>query len=121
MMETETQEYPEFFTYKSTFEDLVEFPKTEQTLDELRKLINKVLRDEEVIVGLSQIPNKEQKMSQNFSVIHAMKILCDLQLDPLIQLLDSAGQNGTKFVRNSTTDPVLYLDRLAAIYRYLLT
>ena len=59
-------------------------------------------------------------MSQNFSVTHAMKTLCDLQLDPLIQLLDSAGQNGTKFVRNSTTDPVLYLDRLAAIYRYLL-
>ena len=59
-------------------------------------------------------------MSQNFSVTHAMKTLCDLQLDPLIQLLDSAGQNGTKFVRNSTTDPVLYLDRLAAIYRYLI-
>ena len=86
MMETETQEYPEFHTYKSTFEDLVEFPKTEQSSDELRKLINKILRDEEVIVGLSQIPNKEQKMSQNFSVIHAMKTLCDLQLYPLIQL-----------------------------------
>ena len=61
MMETETQEYPEFHTYKSTFEDLVEFPKTEQSSDELRKLINKVLKDQEVIVGLSQIPNKKQK------------------------------------------------------------
>ena len=61
MMETETQEYPEFFTYKSTFEDLVEFPKTEQSSDELRKLINEVLQDQEVIVGLSQIPNKKQK------------------------------------------------------------
>ena len=61
MMETETQEYPEFFTYKSTFEDLVEFPKTEQSSDELQKLINEVLKDQEVIVGLSQIPNKKQK------------------------------------------------------------
>ena len=61
MMETETQEYPEFHTYKSTFEDLVEFPKTEQSSDELQKLINKVLKDQEVIVGLSQIPNKKQK------------------------------------------------------------
>ena len=61
MMETETQEYPEFHTYKSTFEDLVEFPKTEQSSDELQKLINKVLKNQEVIVGLSQIPNKKQK------------------------------------------------------------
>ena len=49
-----------------------------------------------------------------------MKTLCDLQLDPLIQLLDSAGQSG-KIVRNTTTDPVLYLDRLSAIYRYIST
>ena len=61
MMETETQEYPEFHTYKSTFEDLVEFPKTEQSSNELQKLINDVLKDQEVIVGLSQIPNKKQK------------------------------------------------------------
>ena len=61
MMETETQEYPEFHTYKSTFENLVEFPKAEQTSDELRELINKDLKDQEVIVGLSQIPNKKQK------------------------------------------------------------
>ena len=61
MMETETQDYPEFHTYKSTFEDLVEFPKTEQSSDELQKLIDKVLKDQEVIVGLSQIPNKKQK------------------------------------------------------------
>ena len=61
MMETETQDYPEFNTYKSTFEDLVEFPKTEQSSDELQKLIDKVLKDQEVIVGLSQIPNKKQK------------------------------------------------------------
>ena len=52
---------PRIFTYKSTFEDLVEFPKTEQSSDELRKLINEVLQDQEVIVGLSQIPNKKQK------------------------------------------------------------
>ena len=61
MMETETQEYPEFHTYKSTFENLVEFPKAEQSSDELQKLINKDLKDQEVIVGLSQIPNKKQK------------------------------------------------------------
>ena len=61
MMETETQEYPEFHTYKSTFENLVEFPKSEQSSDELQKLINEVLKDQEVIVGLSQIPNKKQK------------------------------------------------------------
>ena len=61
MMETDTQEYPEFHTYKSTFENLVEFPKAEQTSDELRELINKDLKDQEVIVGLSQIPNKKQK------------------------------------------------------------
>ena len=61
MMETETQEYPEFHTYKSTFEDLVEFPKTELSSNELQKLIDDVLKDQEVIVGLSQIPNKKQK------------------------------------------------------------
>ena len=61
MMETETQEYPEFHTYKSTFENLVEFPKSEQSSDESQKLINEVLKDQEVIVGLSQIPNKKQK------------------------------------------------------------
>ena len=61
MMETDTQEYPEFHTYKSTFENLVEFPKAEQSSDELQKLINKDLKDQEVIVGLSQIPNKKQK------------------------------------------------------------
>ena len=61
MMETETQEYPEFHTYKSTFEDLVKFPEAEQSTEELTQLINNVLKDQQVIVGLSQIPYKPKK------------------------------------------------------------
>ena len=51
------------------------------------------------------------------SVTHAMKTLCDLQLERLSALLNNAGQNGSRIVKNSPSDPVLYLDRLAAIYR----
>ena len=61
MMETETQDYPDFHTYKSTFENLVNFPATEQSSEELINLINNVLKDQQVIVGLSQIPNKAKK------------------------------------------------------------
>jgi transportin-3 len=49
----------------------------------------------------------------------AMKTMIDLQLAPISILLDKAGQNGSKLVRNSISDPVLYLDRLAAIFRHV--
>ena len=48
-----------------------------------------------------------------------MKTLCDLQLERLSALLNNAGQNGSRIVKNSPSDPVLYLDRLAAIYRHV--
>ena len=54
-----------------------------------------------------------------FSVTHAMKTLCDLQLERLTELLNSAGQNGSRIVKNSPNDPVLYLDRLSAIFRHV--
>ena len=53
------------------------------------------------------------------SVTHAMKTLCDLQLERLTELLNSAGQNGSRIVKNSPNDPVLYLDRLSAIFRHV--
>lgn len=49
-----------------------------------------------------------------------MKTLIDLQLGPIMSLLEKAGQNGSKIVRQSTSDPVLYLDRLAAIFRHVI-
>ena len=48
-----------------------------------------------------------------------MKTLCDLQLERLTELLNSAGQNGSRIVKNSPNDPVLYLDRLSAIFRHV--
>lgn len=50
----------------------------------------------------------------------AMKTMIDLQLAPISGLLDKVGTpNGQKIVRQSTSDPVLYLDRLAAIFRHV--
>ena len=54
-----------------------------------------------------------------FSVTEAMKILTDLQVMQINGLLQSAEQNGLKIVRQTTSDPVLYLDRLAAIFRHV--
>ena len=51
--------------------------------------------------------------------MHAMKTMCDLQLERLTELLNSAGQNGSRIVKNSPSDPVLYLDRLSAIFRHV--
>ena len=49
-----------------------------------------------------------------------MKTLTDLQLGPISILLDKVNQNGnTKVVRQTTSDPVLYLDRLATIFRHV--
>lgn len=55
----------------------------------------------------------------NYRVTVAVKTLIDLQLMPIMALLEKAGQNGSKIVRQSTNDPVLYLDRLAAIFRHV--
>ena len=40
-------------------------------------------------------------------------------MGPLMALMESAGQNGSKIVRQTPHDPVLYLDRLAAIFRHV--
>ena len=37
----------------------------------------------------------------------------------IFRLLDTYNQNGTKVARQTTSDPVLYLDRLATIFRHV--
>jgi transportin-3 len=60
-----------------------------------------------------------KKFSSYFRIAMAMKTMIDLQLAPISNLLDKAGQNGSQIVCNSTSDPVLYLDRLAAIFSHV--
>ncbi len=54
----------------------------------------------------------------------AMKTLIDLQLQPLAKLTEAAatptGSTPTpRVVKNSPSDPVLYLDRLSAVFRHI--
>ena len=49
----------------------------------------------------------------------AMKHMTDLQTVQVNNLIEKAGQNGSRIVKQSTSDPVLYLDRLAAIFRHV--
>ena len=48
-----------------------------------------------------------------------MKHMTDLQTVQVNNLIEKAGQNGSRIVKQSTSDPVLYLDRLAAIFRHV--
>ena len=67
------------------------------------------------------------KMSHE-DISKAMKAICALQLSPILSLVQKqtmsldnnsgASQNG-KINKNTTNDPVLYLDRLAAILRHV--
>eukprot|EP00088_Acartia_fossae_P042626 TRINITY_DN4480_c0_g1_i2.p1 TRINITY_DN4480_c0_g1~~TRINITY_DN4480_c0_g1_i2.p1 ORF type:complete len:953 (-),score=229.01 TRINITY_DN4480_c0_g1_i2:485-3304(-) len=47
----------------------------------------------------------------------ALQKICELQVNPLNQLMENPQQ--AKIVRLSTGDPVLYLDRLADVFRYV--
>ena len=62
-----------------------------------------------VAMVLSRLPHENIKA--------VMKALCALQLGPLQALLEqhSGQQSPLKVNKNSVSDPVLYLDRLAAI------
>lgn len=45
--------------------------------------------------------------------------LCQQQINPLYEAVRKSEQNPDAIVRNSSTDPVLYLDRLATIFRHV--
>jgi len=76
-----------------------------------------------VALVLSQLPHE--------NITAVMKALCELQLGPIRALIqqhqgsaaNSSGGSGTntssKIAKNTVSDPVLYLDRLAAILRHI--
>ena len=50
----------------------------------------------------------------------AVEKVCMLQVTPLNKCMDSASSaTPPKIVKHSTTDPVLYLDRLSAVFRHV--
>lgn len=65
-----------------------------------------------VIGLLSGVANIVQCMPHN-DIPAALRELCSLQLNPLCELME----RDVVPIRNTKTDPVLWLDRLASIFR----
>merc|ERR1711911_14461 len=58
-------------------------------------------------------------MSQD-QLCGAVEKVCLLQITPLNACMDAASSaTPPKIVKHSTTDPVLYLDRLSAVFRHV--
>lgn len=49
----------------------------------------------------------------------AVEKVCVLQLNPLNNIMASGVPSSSKIVKHSTSDPVLYLDRLSAVFRHV--
>ena len=52
-----------------------------------------------------------------FQVEGAVSKVCELQLKPLVELMDAPVT--PKIAKNTASDPVLYLDRLADVFRHV--
>ena len=49
----------------------------------------------------------------------AVEKVCLLQVTPLNNIMNNLSANTPKIVKHSVTDPVLYLDRLSAVFRHV--
>lgn len=62
-------------------------------------------------------------MDNNSQLSEAVEKVCLIQVTPLNQILGSVGEAGDKTplkdVKHSVSDPVLYLDRLSAVFRHI--
>jgi hypothetical protein len=45
--------------------------------------------------------------------------ICELQVKPLLAIMENSAVPPPKLVKNSVTDPVLYLDRLSDVFRHV--
>ena len=64
------------------------------------------------VVMIISIMNKEQ-------LKEAVEKVCLLQVNPLNNIMNNLSANTPKIVKHSPTDPVLYLDRLSAVFRHV--
>ena len=60
-------------------------------------------------------------MNNNAQLAEAVEKVCLIQVTPLSTILDGVGEGGEprKVVKHSVEDPVLYLDRLSAVFRHV--
>ena len=60
-------------------------------------------------------------MNNNSQLSEAVEKVCLIQVTPLTRILDRAADGGppVKVVKHSVEDPVLYLDRLSAVFRHV--
>ena len=59
-------------------------------------------------------------MNNNVQLAEAVEKVCLIQVTPLSRILDGVGEAGDrKVVKHSVLDPVLYLDRLSAVFRHV--
>merc|ERR1719291_1341726 len=67
-----------------------------------------------VVMIISIMTNSEQ-------LAEAVEKVCVIQVTPLTNIMNgfSAGGDQPKIVKHSVTDPVLYLDRLSAVFRHI--
>jgi len=85
-----------------------------QILEQLDKFNLKAEPAKGLVKGAALILSIMQEKDQ---LDAALRKVCELQVNPLNQLMDSRSQ--AKIVRNTPADPVLYLDRLADVFRYV--
>ena len=59
------------------------------------------------------------KISNHVQLEGAVGKICELQVKPLLAIMENPVANGGKLTKNSVLDPVLYLDRLSDVFRHV--